>query len=326
MKKSILILSLVLAGCGGGGTGTPVPTVNTAPAIVSTENIFPDMRNIFSKLCGNSTVIQTLEKVDLNNDGRPDIILGAWCDLNGQKLANWPVGSLYNGPVPNSVIALLQKSDGTFELGNQQLFGSDLLVLEGTWPSPAIGDFNNDGRPDLAFSTNKEDGRSPITFSDGTNNFTSHVQVILSSPNNTYKLHTIGDPTVSARLHVIKDNSNQDVLVFNDVAYKFTNKWISYSYNSIISKLTLFAHNSSNYIVSAINNNTQLGVELMKEINNVWTNLDTFLFPPIRQVDTYDAKYGQYGYTKQNLMTINDVDWLIPSINSGCVINNSNNE
>ena len=329
MKKSILILSLVLAGCGGGGDGTsPIsaPTIAPAVAVAPIDNTFPDMRNIFSKLCGNSTVVQTLEKVDLNNDGRPDIILGAWCDLNGQKLAGWPIGSLYNGPVPNSVIALLQKADGTFEIGNQQLFGSDIMALEGTWPSPAIGDFNNDGRPDLAFSTNKEDGRSPVTFSDGTNNFTSHIQILLSSPNNTYKLHTIGEPTVSARLHIIKDNLNQDVLVFNDVAYKYTNKWTTYSYNSIISKLTLFAHNSSNYIVSAIYNNTQLGIKLMKQINNVWTDLDQFLFPNMRLVETYDAKYGVNGYTKQNLITINDVDWLIPSITSGCVISNSNNE
>lgn len=320
MKKLILMLSLVLAGCGGGG-GSPTTAPSTPAAVVSNDNIFPDMRGIFSKLCGNSTLVQTLQNVDLNNDGRTDIILGAWCGLPEQK-----VGSVYNGPVVNSVIALLQKSDGTFEIGNQQIFGTDILALEGSWPAPAIGDFNNDGRPDMAFSTNKEDGRAPVTYSDGTNNFTSHIQVLLSSPNNMYTLHTIGDPTVSARLHVMKDNTNQDILVFNDIAYKYTNKWISYPYTSIMDKLTMYAQNNINYIVSAIYSNPDLGFKLMKQINNVWTVIDSFLFPKMLLVDTYDAKYGTNGYTKQLLITINNTDWLIPSIGSGCVINNTATE
>ena len=317
-KLILLLLCSLLAACGGGASVSPVTPI--APA-----SVFPDMRNIFSKVCGNDTVIQTVHSVDLNNDGRPDLILDAWCDLNGQKLSNWPIGSTYNGPIPNTVIALLQKADGTFEIGNKQVFGTDILALEGDWGTPAIGDFNNDGRPDIAFSTSKEDGRAPVTFSDGTNNFSSHVQVLLSS-STIYSLHTLGEAGPSIRLNVVKDNQNRDLLVFGDNAYQYTNRWVSYSYSSITNGLALFSYNNSNYLVNQIYGNNQLGVNLLKQINNAWTSIDTFLLPNMRQVDTYAAQYGVNGYTKQYLITINDVDWLTPSIYSGCVISNSNNE
>ena len=312
MRKLTLIISLFITACGGGGGSTPSsPTVAT--------EIFPDMRPIYSQMCGNSTLIQAVVPVDLNNDGKTDLLLDAWCDLTGLNLASFPVGSTYNGPIKNTAIALLQQNDGTFIIGNKQIFGYDTLAFEGSWSNPIIGDFNNDGKPDIAVSNSMEDGRTPVTYSNGTSNMDAHVQVLLSSPT-TYQLYSIGTAGASINLSVVKDSQNRDMLLFGDVAWVYNNGWNSITYNTPTVSLTQFISNNINFMAGEILDNSTLGISLYQQINNLWSQIDAYTFANTQYVTVYDPKYGANYNTQQLLTTINGVDWLIPSIEDGCMI------
>jgi FG-GAP-like repeat len=91
--------------------------------------------------CGTHHAVTGNPAADFNGDGKPDIAAGT----------SESFGFEYG---PNGVAILLGKGDGTFQPPVNFLLGGD--------PNFAlVGDFNGDGKPDLAFTG--KDGITVLT-------------------------------------------------------------------------------------------------------------------------------------------------------------------
>jgi hypothetical protein len=91
-----------------------------------------------------------VEAADLNGDGIPD--LAVTCLITGR----------FGIPTSAYLLILPGKGDGTFDAGNEYTFAGT------PWAVLAIGDFNQDGKPDIAVAT----GNTLTVFlNDGTANF-----------------------------------------------------------------------------------------------------------------------------------------------------------
>lgn len=108
---------------------------------------------------GNAFSSRVIEAADWNGDGRPDLlILG-----EGPRL-NIGVGGKSGKAHPGSqgLVAYLNQGDGTWErhdqgTGRYEIFGDSL----------ALGDFNQDGAPDVAAATHLQNRRSIVLLNRG---------------------------------------------------------------------------------------------------------------------------------------------------------------
>jgi len=103
---------------------------------------------------GTAGIVQAIAVADLNADGKPDLVV-----INEQSQ---PGG--YDPKAVNAVSILLGNGDGTFQ--------PHIDYGTGTTPaaSVAVGDFNGDGKPDLAV-TKQDDNTVSILFGNGDGTF-----------------------------------------------------------------------------------------------------------------------------------------------------------
>jgi len=106
-----------------------------------------------------------LKLADINNDGKIDLIAGA------------TQGVLNNEGGNTEVIALLGRGDGTFAAALVTTIANGAAD-----PAPpiAVGDFNGDGYPDVAFFLPGD--FSGVLFGNGTGNFPNQVNMQMFSP------------------------------------------------------------------------------------------------------------------------------------------------
>ena len=130
-----------------------------------------------SDICSNSGFgpILYVAVADVNGDGKPDTL--ASCNSNA-------------GTYPQNIFLLLGNGDGTF--------GSATAVLAGTTPSViAVGDFNGDGKSDLAVGNNYN-GPAPtlsVLLGNGDGTFQSPIAYsVVDSPFWTNWMTTGGPP------------------------------------------------------------------------------------------------------------------------------------
>lgn len=294
----------------------------------------PDLSEFVSRLCGYQTLIQSLIAVDLNNDGKKDLLLGAWCDLNGRNLA-YLRGSAYNEPVLNSLIALVQQPNGSFTIANRSVFGADIVALDGSPVLPQSGDLNGDRKPDLVFETNKEDGRAPTIFNDGTTNFTSYVQALLSQSDGSYRISNVGPKGVSTRPAIIPPEGTgamRGVVVWGSREYQVNDSsvWADKSLSPYVNSLMIkIIEGGSTLTVNRFFGDplglpAGLGIPLgmylfRRDSSGNWQSLNRLVVAEAITVKTLFIS-GQENYlTDQRLITINDQDILTPSINQACM-------
>jgi hypothetical protein len=178
IKFSIgLIVSLLVVACGGGGSTTTSTTeVNTATYYSSTPISITGISD------SSSCFFSLLTPIDMDGDGKKDLAAHFWCN-------QFNVAAGFNGPTPDSFKVFLNKSS-VYEFGNQQIFGQSFVSLGGASRKVAFADINADGKPELAYVINREDGR-PI----GTNTSVAAAQsMILTSTSKGYTLAPVGSP------------------------------------------------------------------------------------------------------------------------------------
>lgn len=331
MKKLIVTgFILAISGCGGGGSPSdPVSTIATtttstvlaAPVVerqyfLEKSELLPDLRPYFDQLCGNDTQVGDFLVVDLEGNGKNDFVISLWCGLN-QSL----YGTAYNGPVKNTLIIVKQKNDGTFYVANQEYFGKDIVPMSGAGGTGAIayGDFNNDGKVDVAFARHKEDGRSLVIYQDGTTNFSAYPQVLMSTKTG-YELQTIPYYLVNNTVQVFKNYNNIDEIVVggNNFAY-VNNTWIRKGdFTYFDNSSTTFNKNGSNYLLSQIGDNENFGVMLSKQTSTGFKSISKFSLGAIGYANFYDPNFGNSGPIKQTLVNIKGEYWFWTAITNSC--------
>lgn len=191
-RVSLMTTALaVLTACGGGGGGggvsgtvpdTPVAPVVPAGLFASQAVELPDPRSYYT--CENSLFLNMIDAIDMNGDGRLDLVAHYWCN-------QWNKTVDYRDPTPNSLVVFLAQADGSYRIGNQELFGRTRVDLGGASRKSRVADFNGDGYPDIFYAMNHEDGR-PVS-SDNSNQF-AQAAFLMSSGKASYRIDLLDPP------------------------------------------------------------------------------------------------------------------------------------
>ncbi len=148
----------VMLGNGNGTFQAPVTTVTATAGPPA-----------FTTFIGGAVSIQS---TDFNGDGRADLVVVN--NLDTETVITGRFGTTTHHINPGTASVLLGNGDGTFQAPQN-------LALGLTPESAAVGDFNNDGRPDFAVSNLFSNSVSVLTNTGG-GNFSSST---ISLPNNT---------------------------------------------------------------------------------------------------------------------------------------------
>ena len=212
--KFIFSLSLlaILTACG----------IAVAPAFTSTAIFLPDLKSKYDNICGMAANMQNAIPVDLNNDGRKDLVLPIWCFYKS--------GQDPQGPVINELIALVQTTDGSFIDKTTEIFGIKHPALDGKNQNWTVADFNGDGKPDIILGTDKEDGRPIIGNGD---NMRAKAVALMSGPT-FYSIIPFGIPRFGDNVIVVKnaDDKLQLLIITADVQveiWEYNNEWVKVS-------------------------------------------------------------------------------------------------
>jgi hypothetical protein len=314
MKKFILILSLVLSGCGGGGGGgsspapTPTPQSVEVPLFKAPVEL-PDLKNVYSRLCDYNTNLQNIYVADLNKDGKKDLVLTLWC--------NQIAGTIYNGPVINGIIVLIQQSDGTFVDDTKKMFGVDFINLSGVVINGVVHDFNKDGYDDIVFAVNREDGRLPSEYPALNQN--EYNAFITSNGKGGYDIIRQGQFAWNYGVSLI-DNATggKDVMSipigYNGIVetWNYNTGWnLNTEYQWVRGNGPVFMKDQAVVDKSW----PDLGIRLFSKTNNTWSQVDSYSFGDYTQVP-WLAWSKSLGLV--SLMTINNKDYVSISMEHKC--------
>lgn len=339
MKRLCVFSMLALAGCGGGGgsqpsantdTNSKVTTTSAPPEVVyfrEIKNAIPSLSAYYDRTCtGINAHLFIAPAVDLNKDNRKDLLIVLWCSVPTN-------GMVQEGPSKNTLISLIQNNDGTFRLGNQELFGKNFIELSGQIGEPqriGIGDFNGDKNPDIIFSTSWEDGRYGFS-KDGIYSWDSWPDALMSQSDNTYKLERFGNRGDSSYVTLIK-GTDRDIFSNGSYIWSFQNQtWsksqIYFSSNSetnVLTKASIFLDNEN--VTMPLENKDSFGW-LLGKVNLTegygipnkhyrYTNSDKLVLADIKQVWITSSERNADQF--QPMGTIDNVEYLMPSYNSSC--------
>ena len=141
-----------------------------------TNLVFKKVDNAFlgsMPLPGAFQIIVCAAAIDVNGDGYQDIVFQAWEKVIGERAST----NIGNVPTPNKISILINHEGKYFsEETSKYLIGS--ASLSGAARKIEIGDLNGDGKLDLLFANNREDGRAGTPYE----NNTAYMDVLLSTP------------------------------------------------------------------------------------------------------------------------------------------------
>ena len=289
MKTSLFTITVlapsILVACGGGGgggngsgTNTPPTTSPTATTLFAQSGVeLEDPRSYYT--CTDALFQNMIDTVDMNGDGKLDIVAHYWCN-------QWNKPSTFTDPTPNSLVVYLSQPDGSYKIGNMEVFGTRLVDLGGASRKSRVVDLNNDGYLDIFYAINHEDGR-PVS-SDNSNQF-ALAAVVLSQGRGSYKVDRIGPPNWYHGIDVAANGlggydavanglSNQPFLGFRYVGGQAQ----SISGYPMLSGLTFsFVNNFPSASIQAVTGGLQspAQLQLFKKTNGVWSETSSYLFP-----------------------------------------------
>lgn len=326
MRKLCLISVLSLSACGGGGGSTPQsnspvsnPTSVSAPQETvyyrEIKNAIPSLAIYYERTCGKAANSFLVPAVDTNKDNRKDLFIVLWCGVSEH-------GMVYDGPVKNTVISLLQNNDGTYRLGNLEIFGKEFVELAGAIAEGSdvgVGDFNGDGRDDIALSTTLEDGRRFIIFPDGSHSWNSYPEVMLSQPDGTYKIERLGNRNTYNSITIMK-GKDRDRFESGGYIWSYENqKWSGSTVNYLADRTSVYI---DNLMTMNLFDSKNFGWQIGNVDASNYTKTDFINLSELRKVEVYNDNVK--GNTIESLATIDNVEYLMPSYNSVCTLPGSN--
>ena len=175
-------------------------------AFSSLPRQFPNLRAHFADMCADlrtSHNIQSIIPVDLNRDGRIDLVLSTWCSPR-------PDGGSFDGPTPARVLAFIQDAAGDFHDRTAEVFGQPKVDIGGVNEYHAVSDLNGDGYPDILLALQREDGR--LINNPYNAQWTRNI-ALLSQGNGRYRVEPFGVPAWNFPI-ILRDNERgtQDVI------------------------------------------------------------------------------------------------------------------
>ena len=253
----------------------------TDALFASAPQLLPDIGLYVGNICSETLKpwLNSVTTVDLNADGRTDLLVSLMCNVPG--------GTILVGPTPNRLVALTQLQDGSFKVDNLAAFGKEEMSLGGFGSFPVIGDFNRDGRPDFAYSVNREDGRLQNA---NLANQTWYPTILMSQPNGTYSLQEFGVQDYMSAVAIVEndvggvdalfDGFNLNLMqVYRYVSGVF-NRIMGYPSNTQVASILAYPRvqrdKGSEKIVT-----TGGSVETYLKANNVWSFASRYSIPSV---------------------------------------------
>jgi len=328
MKKLLLLLSVVIAGCGGGGNSNTTPSspsiaaqgalISPDPALFSnTPILLPDLKAKYDALCGSNVNVQTAIPIDLNNDGKLDLVFDLWCNHK-------PAGEYYVGPVPNTLVAFIQTSPGVFQDKTKDIFGSDVVDIGGKNYGYIVTDLNGDGYDDLVMSCDREDGRITNDYSFSSNMNCQTVSFI-SDGRGKYNKVSFGNTLWGDDIKLIKDkNGNKQIILLpadsSPEAWTYNGQWNRVPGYEWLQKNPVFIQstnsNSTTTIINKYSNGQKL--EIWNSLNDVWSKLlDYFYLSPTTILLTNSSM----NTTTTSIFRIDNTDYIdYGGLYEGCAL------
>ena len=253
------MLCLAITSCGGSGGPSNQLLLDTGVGaeVKSLFNLNPiiieDAASYYSHAC-NDPSFQFLIPLNINDDEHIDFISHFWCD---SKIA----GEYDNEPTPDALVAYLNDGFGNYFIDNLGVFGEIYPELGGASRKYAIGDINNDGKNDIAFAMNWEDGRASYDYESMISNYSRPA--LLLSNDNGYEIVKLGEPDWGHSAQI----KNNKVFFAGHKSQVFEldkNGWndVSDSYPELsFASFLLF----DEYIINSIRKDSSQGLELIKD-------------------------------------------------------------
>ena len=156
---------------------------------IEVAGAIPDLGYVSDSIGGQAGLVHPA-MADINGDGLDDMVLHFWAPAGTVGGIAPPTGTQTSAPCLNRVIFLINQGNYKFlDQTSKYLKGTD--DLGGCSAGVEVADINNDGKPDIVYSINQEDGRgAEIIMSD----FYGQLAGIISRPDGTYSVQKFGIP------------------------------------------------------------------------------------------------------------------------------------
>jgi len=263
-----------------------------------------------------SLTLQMVSLVDLNADGKKDIVAHYWHNI-------WDAGSDYYEPVPNKVIAFLQGDDQIFANSNIEVFGEENVDLfGGASRKQTLGDFNYDGYIDIAYAMNREDGRPGVY--PGTPNWGSYPAILLSNKDGTYSVSQPGNEKIWYHaVASIPNDLGYDDILYRPVnygepplAYRFEEtQWVTISDYPPIDGWEIQA------VKNKIWSTETHAVELYLKSYDGWNSVGRIEYPASSD-DVVEVVTWAGDLSRQNIRNIIGRDRVAVAFSESCIIDN----
>lgn len=320
---AILCSIFLIVGCGGGGGSepitpepTPPPTPPTPPPTATFSDdpiILSDIQSYYVDQCLIPNIGSVIP-VDINGDQDDDFIIHYWCPQE-------EFGNSVRTDTPNAIVAYVS-TGGVYDIDNYNVFGESYVSLTGASRKVAVADINGDGKEDIAFAMNNEDGRATWEPEDQLSN--GAIPVVLLSTETGYEIFQLG---VADWGHEVQITTTGDVLFtgYNVGTQAFNyngSAWANVTdyYPELSPKSHLVGPNVS-YIANEVTNAGEVGVEILQRSGGEWVSFaDYFIKEEFKvQLEGWNNT-GSGNYSDIGVFKFNNVNYIGGNIDKMCLI------
>lgn len=283
MKHLItLLLTFTLVACGGGGGGGSASPSNT-PSVTAA---FAEISNAMTiSTPYNYTFSIIAVPVDINGDGKDDLVVHHFTSQYGGTIAG-------NAICPNELKVYTYQGNGSFK-DETSTYIQGSTDLGGCSRKVRVADINNDGKMDVLFALNQEDGR----IDTNAQNYNGQLAALISS-GSQYVVQKFGTPNWYHTVGVLYDSTNRPLVTGNGFTTDLNQSFYVDSSNNpqpsgvqlpLVSSIAFEFFNTagtkaeSKFLLQSNNNSIVYSdVEgFVKTPDNTWTKLQNFSLAPM---------------------------------------------